>query len=97
MKINEEKVRHLADLSKLDLKDEEISKYKNEFTKIVDYLDQVKEADTSEYEYKNQHKTPQTYKDLRKDEPKKSLSQSDVTKNAEDKKNGMISVPKVVN
>jgi aspartyl-tRNA(Asn)/glutamyl-tRNA(Gln) amidotransferase subunit C len=48
--IAKEDIKHVADLAKLRLNDEEISQYSTELSKIINYVDQLKEVDTHNVE-----------------------------------------------
>lgn len=43
-------VLHVAKLAKLDLTSEEVAKFQGQLSKIVDYISQLSEVDTSNYE-----------------------------------------------
>jgi aspartyl-tRNA(Asn)/glutamyl-tRNA(Gln) amidotransferase subunit C len=46
--MNKEEIQHLANLSRLELTDEELEKYSNEFGKIISYVDKIKEISDSD-------------------------------------------------
>lgn len=46
MKLTEEQVRKIAHLARLYLTDEEVKKYSDQITQILDYVDILKELDT---------------------------------------------------
>ena len=43
--MNEEDIKHLATLARLDLTDEEVKSYTKEFTDILGYVEQIKEVE----------------------------------------------------
>ncbi len=45
MKLKDEEVRHIADLAKLDLTDEEVKLYAKQLTSVLEYVDQLKKLD----------------------------------------------------
>lgn len=47
MKLNVEEVRHVAELAKLELSDEEIDLYAAQLSAILDYAQQIQDVDTS--------------------------------------------------
>jgi len=46
MAINRKEVEHLAELSRIKLSPEELEKYQGELSLILDYVSQLKKADT---------------------------------------------------
>lgn len=50
MKLTQEEVRHIADLARLKLTPEEVEKYSNELSVILDYIGMLKEVDTEDVE-----------------------------------------------
>lgn len=48
MKISEEEVRHVANLSKLSFSDEETTEFATTLSKIVDMVELLNEVDTEE-------------------------------------------------
>lgn len=53
-KLSREDILKLASLSKLELTDEQVEKFRAEIEEIVGYVEQLKEADVSELEPTNQ-------------------------------------------
>ncbi|MDD4761531.1 MAG: Asp-tRNA(Asn)/Glu-tRNA(Gln) amidotransferase subunit GatC [Candidatus Pacebacteria bacterium] len=49
MSINREEIRHLAELSKLELSDEETEKFQKDAEEIVVFFDKLKEAPEGEF------------------------------------------------
>lgn len=50
MKLKQEEIKHIAILARLELTDEELNKYGSQLSKILDYIDQLKEVDTTDTE-----------------------------------------------
>ncbi|MDQ6748945.1 MAG: Asp-tRNA(Asn)/Glu-tRNA(Gln) amidotransferase subunit GatC [Candidatus Dormibacteraeota bacterium] len=50
MKLSVEQVRHVAELARLGLTDAEMERLTGELSKILDYIDQLEELDTSSVE-----------------------------------------------
>ncbi len=48
--ISKKEVSHIAKLARIDLSDKEIGKFQKELSKILDYFDLLKGADTSNVE-----------------------------------------------
>jgi aspartyl-tRNA(Asn)/glutamyl-tRNA(Gln) amidotransferase subunit C len=46
MKLSKDEVKHIALLARLGLSEEEIEKYSNQLSSILDYVEQLKEVDT---------------------------------------------------
>jgi aspartyl/glutamyl-tRNA(Asn/Gln) amidotransferase subunit C (EC 6.3.5.-) len=49
-KIGKEEVKHIAKLARLGLSEREIEKYQKELSKILDYIEKLKEIDVSNVE-----------------------------------------------
>lgn len=47
MKLTKEEVKHIADLARLNLSEEEIARYQSELSYILEYIDQLQEVDTT--------------------------------------------------
>lgn len=50
MQLTVEQVRHVAELARLGMSDEEMERLTGELTKILDYIDQLEALDTSTVE-----------------------------------------------
>ncbi len=91
--VSRETVLHVAELAKIELKEEEIEKFARDFKKILEFFDKLDEIDPD---------VPPTYHVIplknvfRKDEPKESLSRELVLMNAKHKEEGYFKGPKVV-
>ena len=48
--LSDDDVRHIAELARLTLSDGEVKKFSKELTSILDYIDMLKEVDTSNVE-----------------------------------------------
>ncbi|MBE8540123.1 Asp-tRNA(Asn)/Glu-tRNA(Gln) amidotransferase subunit GatC [Geoglobus acetivorans] len=91
--IDEETVRYVSNLAKIELKDDEVENYKNEFGKILEFFDQLDEIDPDvEPTY---HVIP-LKNVFRKDVPGKSLDRDEALKNARHKEEGYFKGPRVV-
>lgn len=92
--ITKEDVKHVADLARLAISDEEADKFTNQLSKIIGYAELLNELDTDDIE-------PTTHvldfkNVLRKDEPIEWITQEEALKNAPDKKDGHFRVPSVM-
>ncbi len=82
-------VKHIAQLSRISLTEEELKKFTPQMKTILESVDVLKEVDTTNVEPMKSHVS---LKDLREDLPQKSLSQEEVLKNAKYKENGCVKV-----
>lgn len=92
MKIN---VKHVAKLANLPLTDDEEEKYSEQLSKILDYIDQLNQVDTSEVEPTFNVSGQRNV--MRNDEIGECLPQEEALSNAKVKKEGFFSVKKIFN
>ena len=71
--INKEKVKNIAKLARIDLTDKEVEKYKEDFSSILDYFEQLKNIEFSDNDKLNDKKVICNI--TRKDEVKKVSSE----------------------
>ncbi|GGD22430.1 glutamyl-tRNA amidotransferase [Pontibacillus chungwhensis BH030062] len=93
-RISEEQVKHVAHLARLHVSDEEAERFTKQLDDIISFAEQLNELDTEGVE-------PTTHvQDLknvmRKDEPKKWITQEDALKNAPETQDGQIRVPSIL-
>ena len=92
--IDKDTVLKIAQLSKLQLSEEEIQLFSKQLPQIIQFIEKLEELETENilpfYELIN---TPAP---LRKDEVKAGLSQEDALKNAPQAEDGFFVVPRVV-
>jgi len=94
MKIDDNLITYLEDLSRLKLSDEEQTKAKDDLGKILDYIDKLNELDTTGVEAVSH---PFTFtNNFRADEVKPSSDRDLILENAPQKKDGCFKVPKTV-
>lgn len=91
--VNEELTRHLAELSKIEFTDDELTVMTEDMKSIIALMDKVCEFDTSKKPYALD---AVKYEDLRADEYKDSYPTDKITGNAKNVKNDSFVVPKVV-
>ena len=92
--ISEEKVRHIADLAKLNVTSEEMSKYQQQLTDILTEIDKILKVDITNDEIMiSQSNNRNCYSD---DVIESHISKSDALKNAKRVKGDYIVVPKVI-
>ncbi len=90
VKLTIEEVRHVADLAKLRLSEDDIAKFQKQLTDIVEFVGRLQEVDTNNIEPTSQVTGLENV--LREDEVKPSLSQEKVLKNAPRTHNGYFVV-----
>ena len=88
MTVDDEEVRHVASLARVDLDDEEVERFTEQFGDILEYfeaLDEVPEVDR-EAELANV---------MRPDEVREGLTQEEALRNAPETEDGYFKGPKV--
>jgi len=92
MKIDREEARRIADLAHLELDDAALVRMADEMTKILTYIDQLREVDVEGFEeHAESAGTP-----FREDEPRPSLDRALVERNAPSWNEAFFVVPKVI-
>jgi aspartyl-tRNA(Asn)/glutamyl-tRNA(Gln) amidotransferase subunit C len=87
-RVDDEEVRHVAELARIDLDDEEVELFAAQFADILEYfeaLDEVPETDT-EADLANV---------MRPDEVREGLTQEEALQNAPETEDGFFKGPKV--
>jgi aspartyl-tRNA(Asn)/glutamyl-tRNA(Gln) amidotransferase subunit C len=93
-KITTEDVKKIAALAKLEFSQEEIVKFQDQFERILLFVEQISELDTSNIEpmvYPVENKNV-----FREDEVKPSMKIEEIESNAPSFLNGSIAVPKII-
>ena len=86
--VDPEDVRHVAGLARVDLADDEVDEFTEQFADILDYfeaLDEVPEVDAE----------PDLVNVMRDDEVRESLSQDEALSNAPETEDGFFKGPSV--
>ncbi len=91
--ITRDDVLHIANLAKIQLSDEEVEKFRDEFQSILDYFDILDEV---EEEIEPTFTVIQLRNVFREDEPGECLSREEAMMNAKHVENGYFKGPKVV-
>lgn len=92
--ISGEKVKHIADLAKLNVTSEEMSKYQQQLTDILTEIDKILKVDITNEEIMI---SPSNNKNCYSEDVIEShISKSDALKNAKRVKGDYIIVPKVI-
>lgn len=94
MSVSKEDVLHIAKLSKLNLTEEELEKYTNELSSIVDFANELSNIDVEGVEPTAHILNIRNV--FREDEVQPSYDREEILKNAPTKDAGCVSVPKVV-
>ena len=94
MSVSKEDVKHIANLSKLNLTDEELEKYTTELSDIVNFANELSNIDVDGL--KPTAHILDIKNVFRKDEVQPSYDREEILKNAPSKDAGCVSVPKVV-
>ncbi len=88
MKLTRDQVKHVAKLANLPISEAEESKYSEQLSKILDYVDKLNEVDTSSVE--PTFNVTGLSNVMREDEPAPSLTQDESLANASNKKDGLF-------
>jgi aspartyl-tRNA(Asn)/glutamyl-tRNA(Gln) amidotransferase subunit C len=89
--IDRDEARRIAALAHLELDDPALDRMAAEMTKILTYIDQLREIDASGFTERDAAETP-----LREDEPRPSIDRELVAANAPAWRGGFFVVPKVI-
>ena len=92
--IDKEEILHIAKLSDINIKDEEINDYAKNLQEILDFAEIIKNVDTENV--KESIGTIESYNVFRKDEVKEFEDKDSLLQNAPDKENNMFKIPKVI-
>ncbi len=92
--VSKEDVYHIADLAKLDFSHEELEKFTDEFSKILEYVGQLKELDTEGVE--PTYNISSKVQPLREDVVMPSLPKEEVLKNAPEEQYGYFKLPRIM-
>ena len=93
MPLSREQVTHIARLARLSLSDQEITRFTEELTAIVGYIDQLQEVNTDGVVSATRAGSGSA---LRPDLVRPSLSAEEALGNAPDAEGGFFRVPKVI-
>jgi len=96
MKLTKSQVKHISDLARLDLSDEEIEKFRWQLSSILEYIELLNEVDTTNVEPTAQ--TTDLKNVTREDKPQKGqcLAQEEVLSNAPETENGYVKTKAVL-
>ncbi len=91
MNIDRDEARRIAGLAHLELDDAALDRMAGEMTKILTYIDQLREVDVEGFQEHDAAVTP-----FRDDEPQQPLDRELVARNAPAWRDGFFVVPKVI-
>ena len=91
MNIDRDEAKRIADLAHLDFDDAGLERMAAEMTKILTYIDQLREVDVAGFAEDAGGATP-----MRDDEPRPSVGRDLVERNAPAFRDGCFAVPKVI-
>ncbi len=94
MSVSKEDVKHIANLARLELNEEELEKYTKDLGNIVEFANTLSKIDVTGVEPTNHILNIKNV--FRKDQLKDSYDREEILMNAPEKQAGCVSVPKVV-
>ena len=92
MEITRDEARRIADLAHLEFDDASLDRLAGEMTKILGYIDQLRDVDVEGTDVA----APSLPTPFREDETRPSLDRNSIEKNAPRFENGFFVVPKVI-
>ena len=93
MALTREEVEHIAQLARLELTEEEIARYREQLSDVLDYVARLQGLDTGDIPPTASVLPPRTV--LREDEPRPPLPRDEVLANAAETTDGQFRVPPV--
>ena len=94
MKLTLEEVKHIAELARLQLTDDEMARYAEQLSDILDYAARLQSIDTSGISPTERVSSAGNV--LRKDEDRPGLSQQELLDNAPETEKGQFRVPPIL-
>ncbi|WP_080848657.1 Asp-tRNA(Asn)/Glu-tRNA(Gln) amidotransferase subunit GatC [Cytobacillus gottheilii] len=93
-RISSDQVKHVANLARLQLSEEETESFRNQLDRMITFAEQLNELDTDGVEPTSHVLDMKNV--LREDVAKQGLPQSEVVKNAPNHQDGYIKVPPIM-
>jgi aspartyl-tRNA(Asn)/glutamyl-tRNA(Gln) amidotransferase subunit C len=93
-RISIDQVKHVANLARLAITEEEAEKFTKQLDAIITFAEQLNELDTENVEPTSHVLDIKNV--LREDIPQKGLPQEEVLKNAPEEKDGQFKVPSIL-
>jgi len=94
MTLTRQEVEHIAALARLDLSEDEMERYREQLSAILDYVDQLQDLDTRKIK-PTSSVLPRRSR-LREDCPERGLPADEVLDNAPDREQNQFRVPPVL-
>lgn len=94
MAINEETVKHVAKLAKLEFKDDEIHDFTKEMDDIIEMVEKLENLDTKGVHGTYHGNTNESV--VREDKAEKGMDRNELFKNVKSEKDGFIEVPAIL-
>ncbi|MCF7872635.1 MAG: Asp-tRNA(Asn)/Glu-tRNA(Gln) amidotransferase subunit GatC [Candidatus Omnitrophica bacterium] len=92
--IDKERVEYIAKLAKIDINDQESEFLSSQLSKIIDYIDKLKEVDTKGIKPMRGLSTGQSL--MREDKAKNNLAKENILKNAPACLDNFFKIPNVI-
>lgn len=86
--VDEAEIQHVAELARIDLADDEVDRFAEQFVDILDHFETLDEVPRNDA-------APDLVNVLRPDEVKESLSQEEALENAPETEDGYFKGPRV--
>lgn len=93
MTLTHEQIQHIANLARLELTDEELGRYREQLSSILDHFDQLKKLDTENIPPTASIAVDQA--SLRADAPRPGLNLDELLQNAPESEQRQFRVPPV--
>ncbi|OFI45796.1 Asp-tRNA(Asn)/Glu-tRNA(Gln) amidotransferase subunit GatC [Floricoccus penangensis] len=93
-KITEEEVRHVANLSKLEFNDQEVTAYAEQLGKIIEMIDLLNEVDTEGVEFTSNVANNTNF--MREDVSTPGWNRDELMRNVPESEDGFIKVPAIL-
>lgn len=93
-RISKDQVKHVANLARLAITDEDAEKFQKQLENMITYAEQLNELNTDDVKPTSHVLDMKNV--LREDKPGKGLPVEEVLKNAPDHKDGQIRVPAIL-
>lgn len=94
MKISNKDVKEVADLARLEIEEEQLDKFTNQFENILKFISKLDELNTDDVDPTSHMLDMPT--PLREDKVEEWLSQDEALKNAPQREDKFFGVPKVI-
>ncbi|HLR03326.1 MAG TPA: Asp-tRNA(Asn)/Glu-tRNA(Gln) amidotransferase subunit GatC [Virgibacillus sp.] len=93
-KMSKDQVKHVAELARLNVTDDEVAMFEEQLSDIIAYVEKLNEVDTTDVK-PTTHVLEMTNV-MRKDKTEKGLTQEEALGNAPSKQDGQFKVPSIL-